>query len=481
MIDLNRPTLALIAGRAVGAAATFCIPVVLARVFAPLDYGTYRELFLIFTSLYVLGQLGLSESLYYFVPRGRDAGGPFVANTALALGILGGLFAASGPWLGPLAARWMGNPALDAHLPLLAVFLGFMLASTGLEIVMIARRRYVLAATTYAGSDLLRAAALVLPALAFGSVRALVAGAVVFAAVRVVALLWFIRKEFGPALRLSRGRWTEQLAYSLPFGAAVTIEVLQVNYHQYAVAFWFDTATFAIYSIGYLQIPLVELLGTSAINVMMVAMGDRAGDSRGLLACWHETVARLAMMFVPLVALLLLIAPDLITLLFTDAFAAAVPIFMLSQTFIILYALPVDGALRAFARTRFILGMNIFRLAFIAATIGWFVTTLGVMGAMLVTVIATAVVKLAALWRIRRLLGVPAIELLPWKSIGATVMATAVAAGAAWLIQTGLALPRLMSLVVVTASFSLTYLGALALLRVMPTLRALVPQHGRSW
>jgi O-antigen/teichoic acid export membrane protein len=478
-MDLTRPTLALVGGRLVGAVATFVIPMVLVRVFTPDDVGTYRELFLIFTSLYVLLQFGVSESLYYFVPRRTGAGGAFVANTVVALGAIGLLCAIAGPLAAPAVAGWFGNAALEAYVPLVGVFLGLMLAAAGLEIVMISRRRYALAAVTYAGSDALRAAALVVPPLVFGGVDALLYGAIAFAALRLAFQLVYLRREFGPELRLHLPSWTLQMAYILPFGAAVTIEVLQVYYHQYAVASWFDTATFAIYTFGCLQIPVVELLGTSAINVMMVAMGDRAGDRDALLGLWQATVARLAMMFLPLAALLLIVAHDLITLLFTDAFAAAAPIFMLSLAFIVLYVLPVDGALRAFARTRFILGMNVFRLLFIAVSIGWFVTSFGLIGAMLATVAATAMVKLAALMRIGQVLHASPAGLLPWRSLALTATATAVAAAPAALVQAELALPKLASLALVSVVFGVTYLAILAVGRARPAL-AVVPQEERA-
>ena len=479
-METTRPTLALIGGRMVGAAATFAIPMVLVRIFTPEEVGTYRELFLIFTSFYVLLQVGVPESLYYFVPRRSEPAGPVVANTVLALGAIGAACIVAGPWAAPAVARWFGNDALQEHLPLLAVFLGLMLAAAGLEIVMISRRRYALAAVTYAASDALRAAALILPPLVVGGVRALLYGAVVFAALRLGYLLVYLGREFGAELRLHLPSWKRQLAYTLPFGAAVTLEVLQVNYHQYAVASWFDEATFAIYSLGCLQIPIVELLGTSAINVMMVAMADRAGDRSALLSLWQSTVARLALMFVPMVALLLLVARDLITLLYTETYAAAAPIFMLSLVFIVLYALPVDGALRVFARTRFILGMNIFRLAFIASAIGWFVGAFGLLGAMLVTIAATAIVKIAALWRIGALLQAGPTELLPWRSLAGTVVATAVALVPAYLAQAWLVVPKLASLAVVSLVFGATCLAILTLFRGASMFRPWTPLTERA-
>jgi O-antigen/teichoic acid export membrane protein len=218
-----------------------------------------------------------------------------------------------------------------------------------------------------------------------------------------------------------------------------------------------------------LQLPIVDLLGTSTINVMMVAMAERDGDRRAMLALWHATIARLTMVFLPLVTLLFLVADDLITLIYTEAFSASVPIFRLSLVFILLFAIPVDGALRVFARTRFILGMNVFRLAFIAASIGWFIGAFGLIGAMVTPVLATALVKLGALWRIRRLLEVRAVDLIPWRSLAANVTAVAIAAVPAWLVKIELDLPQLASIAVVSAVFAVACLAILGATRALQT------------
>jgi hypothetical protein len=69
----------LVAGRAVGFAAAFAIPVVLARLFDRAEYGTYKQLFLVFATLYGLAQLGMAESLYY-LPQPICSRGRYVAN-----------------------------------------------------------------------------------------------------------------------------------------------------------------------------------------------------------------------------------------------------------------------------------------------------------------------------------------------------------------------------------------------------------------
>ena len=164
--------------------------------------------------------------------------------------------------------------AVLAAFALLGVFLVLMLVSAAFEIVMVARKQHLTAAWTYGASDVARTTLLVIPAFVHGGLRGVLWGGIAFAALRVFAMLVWLRREYGAELRPNRTLWKYQLAYALPFALAVGIEVVQANLHSYVVASKFDAATFAIYAVGCLQIPLVDLITTSAANVMMVKMAE---------------------------------------------------------------------------------------------------------------------------------------------------------------------------------------------------------------
>jgi O-antigen/teichoic acid export membrane protein len=457
---VSGPALMLVAGRTVGFIAAFAIPVVLARKFDRAAFGTYKQLFLVYATLYGLAQVGAAESLYYFVPRNRDEAGRRVANAIVTLALMGvacfGLL-----YFGRTAiAAWLSNAALADYLPLLGVFLAFTLVSAALEIMMVSRKEHKIATVTYAGSDLLRTALFVLPALAFGSLRGVLAGAAAFAAVRAMAMLVYVRREFCHGLRLDIGLWRDQLAYALPFALAVGIDVVQANFHQWAVATRFDAATFAIYAVGCLQIPLVDLVCTSTGNVMMVKMAEVAEDSqRRALTLWHETTARLALLMFPLAAVLLLTAHGVIVFLFTNSYQASVPVFMVWCLMILPSAFQVDAVLRAHAQTRFLLVMNLVRLAVIAVLIGWFLSHLGLIGAVLVTLVGTSVVKAAAIVRIARLMNVGLREVLPWRRLAVIATQAAVAVVPAWAITRVVIVPPLATLLLTGATYAATFLA----------------------
>jgi O-antigen/teichoic acid export membrane protein len=415
---LSRPALMLVIGRTLGFAAAFAIPIALARVFAPADFGTYKQLFLIFGTLYIVAQLGMAESLYYFVPQ-RATGAAARAGNALV--ILGGMGAATFALLTGLRfriAEWLANPPLAEYLPLLGVALALMITTAAFEIVLVARRRYAAAAWTYALSDLGRALFIVLPVMAFGNVRWVLIGMIGFALCRFVALLVSLWRELGPLtpnLALAR----EQLAYALPYAVAIFVEVAQANLHQFVVAARFDAVTFAIYAVGCLQIPLVDLIATSTANVMMVKMSAEGAErtGAGALAFWHHTVCRMALVIFPLAAFLVISAREVIVLLFTSTYAASAPIFMLWTLTFLPTVLCIDALLRVHAATRFLLYMNVIRLGVLALLISPFLSTFGLAGAVLVTLASTCIAKAAGLVKIARLLDVPVRAVLPWRRL----------------------------------------------------------------
>ena len=454
-----QPALLLVAGRTVGFVASFLIPVVLARLFSRAEFGTYKQLFLIYGTIYGLAQAGMAESLYYFIPRRPDEAGRHVTNACatvavVAVGCAVLLYLARSD----IAAR-MTNPDLARDLPLLALFLALTLGSVVFEIAMVSRKRHLGAAAVYAGSDLLRTACLVVPALALRGLRGVVAGAIAFAVIRLAGMLAYLPREFGRGLRIDLSLWRGQLIYALPFGAAVGVEVVQANLHQYFVASRFNAETFAIYAVGCLQIPLVDLISTSTANVMMVKMAEEAGDGqhRIALTLWHDTTCRLATIVFPLAALLLLTARGIIVTLFTDRYLASVPIFMIWCLTILPSALSVDAVLRVYARTRFLLAMNVLRLVLLAATIGWFLSTFGLAGAVMVTLLSTSLVKAVGVFRIAGLLNVGIRDVLPWRRLAVLAIQAGLAAVPAFWVNRAATWPAPVAVVVTGIVYASTF------------------------
>lgn len=425
-----KPALMLMSGRAMGFAVTFFVPALLARVFTQSEFGTYKQFILVTGTLFSIGQFGLAECLFYFLPAKPEKAGRYATNSLVMLGVMGVICGSILVLNAPRVAHWLNNEPLTRYMPVAAFYLTFLLMGTVLEITMISRKNFRVATVTYVASDVLRAASLLLPALITHNLEWMFVGTTVFCAMRVAAILGYLRVQFGHDLRFDTSVLREQLGYAIPFCCSVIVQIVQQNYHQYAVSWHFDAATFAIYSVGCLQIPLVDFMATPTANVMMVQMGEdlREGRHDLLLAVWQDTTRKLAFVFFPLVGLLVVNAFPLITFLYTTSYAASVPIFMVWSLSILFAVLPTDGVLRTFAENRWLLITNITRLCMAVALMGWFIATFHLMGAVLITLSGMFLAKVMALARMTKLLRASVARLMPWRNLGSILMISMVSA-----------------------------------------------------
>ena len=191
----RHPASALVIGRSVGFAAAFAIPIVLSRILDQTEFGTYKQLFLIYATLFGVAQLGMAESLYYFIPRDSNGAGQHIASALATLAAAGVgcltlliLFSAG-------IAGWLKNPQLTPGLLPLGIFLILTLVAAPLEIVLVSRRKYGSAALTYAVSDLMRVACVLSPAIVIGTISSVMWGAAGFAFARLGATVWTLRRD----------------------------------------------------------------------------------------------------------------------------------------------------------------------------------------------------------------------------------------------------------------------------------------------
>lgn len=467
MESVFKPAVVLMSGRMLGFAAAFLVPVVLARVFDQGEFGTYKQLFLIYSTLYSIAQIGMSEGLFYFLPAARQQGGRYAHNAMLVLGLAGAVCLAL-LWAAQYRiADWFNNEQLVGRLPLLGAFLMTMLVSSVLEIILTARKRHFQAAVGYAASDLLRSLLLVLPVLWFGrsagmsGLDCLLWGALLAGLLRLGATVYYLRREYGGNLRTDAALARTQLAYAAPFSVYVLIEVLQMNLHMYAVSFHFDAAVFAIYAVGCLSLPLVDILMTSTCNVMMVRMREYLlqGAAGSVLEIWRDTTRKLVMLYAPLVGCLLTVAHEVIVVLYTDSYAESVPVFMVWIVAVLFIAFLTDGVLRVYAQLRFLTLLGLAKLVLIAATIPWFLQAFGLIGAVLASLLTAMLTKAAALWRIKSLMRCSLDEFLPWRDLAGILLAAAAAMLPALLLKSALELPPLPLLLATATVYGAAYCG----------------------
>jgi O-antigen/teichoic acid export membrane protein len=410
----------LVLSRLTSAALTFALPLVLVRLLSPDSFGIYKQFFLVAQTLLLIGQIGLTQSLYYFLPRGGAERGSYVTHALFALGALGGL-AGMGLYLAaPLLGHALDPQLLQLRLPL-ALFSGAMLAAAPLEGALTSEGRIRSAALVYVLSDALRAAALITGGLV-GGVLGLFWAAVLVSLLRLAALWALVLRGTLPTAPPDRARLRTQLAFALPFAGATLLYVGQRYFAQYAVSAGFSAATFALFAVASFHLPVVDIVFTPITEVLMVELGRNFTR-----AAWDDAVEKLASLLFPAACGALLFGPTVLPLLFTEKYAAAVPLFLLATVEIPLWILPVDALLRAAGDTRFLFFFNMGRIVITGACVLGGIKWFGLSGAIGGGILSEGLARVGMLLRGRRFLGVAGREILDWNVLGKLAMAALLA------------------------------------------------------
>jgi O-antigen/teichoic acid export membrane protein len=420
----------LFLGRMASAALTFALPLVLVRVVSPTQFGLYKQFFLIGQTVLLAGQLGLTQSLFYFLARGGPARGAYVTQALAGLSVVG---AAAGALVYFGIGRFEpGSGLMAIRLPL-ALFAGAALAASPLEGILISEGRNAGAAAATVASDALRASLLCAGALWRSGAGLFWAGAL-SSWLRLGAVLALCAYRILPTARPVASLLRAQLRYALPFAAAAALFVGQRSFAPYAVSIRFAPAVFALFAVATFHLPTVDIIFQPLADVLVVELAKTfgAGAVPDALAAWRKTVERLATILLPATACAFLFGPRLIVRLFTSTYRGAIPLFILATVEIPFWIFPVDALLRARAETGVLLRLNALRLCATAALVSLGLWRFGIRGALAGHLVAEALGRALLLSVSARRIGVPLGRLAPVGAIGARVAQSIAAAVPAW-------------------------------------------------
>jgi O-antigen/teichoic acid export membrane protein len=337
-------------------AMSFLLPLIIVRRLSPADFGLYKQVFQVLASMVAILGLHVSTSAYYFMPRHEEKKAHVAFNIILFYVGLGSLTSILFAMFPGIISGIFKTGDIRALVPLIGLAVPMWLVSSLLDVVTVADRQVRLAAVFILSSQLLKTGLLVASALVFGTVRSILIAAIVYGGIQCCIMTWYLHRRYGAFWREFDGPlFKAQLANSLPYGVGALLFALQDDLHNYMVSHYFDASVFAVYSVGCFDLPLLNVLLDSVGRVLIpeLAMLEMAGDHEAVAAVWSSWVRRLALLFVPAYAYLLLMRREFIEMLFTPQYSAAIPIFAINITTILLRVLITGPVLRAFSRYRY--------------------------------------------------------------------------------------------------------------------------------
>jgi O-antigen/teichoic acid export membrane protein len=458
----------------------FALPLLLVRRLSIKDFGLYKQVFLVVNTAVIVLPFSIGMSAFYFLPRERERQGNVVFNVVLFSAMMGGLACLALTIYPGLLELIFGGRDLVPYAPQISLVILLWIVALFIDVAPIANQETRIATTMIIATQLSRALVLLGAALFFGTVRALIYGAIIHGAAQVCVLLFYLHTRWNGFWRkFDASLFRTQLAYALPFGFAWLLYWFQLDLHNYFVSHHFGAEAFAIYSVGCFQLPLIWMLADAASSVMFtrVSSMQKDGDHQGVLMLTMQAMRKLAVAFFPVYAFLLVMGREFIVFFFSERYAASWPIFAVNITLIPLGILQLDPIMRAYAENRsFLLKLNAVLL--VAMLLAFLLGTkmLGLVGIISLVVVFHVAGRLAMAWQSARVIGVKRGDWRLLKDVGKIALATVAAAAATAALRPAMqGMKPLAALAVGGVVFGLVYLAAvLALAVVTPQERAML-------
>ncbi len=443
----------LTASKFLSAALNIGLPILLVRLMAQTEYGIFKEAFLFVSTATNIATFGVGMSAFYFMPRYPEKGGQ-VALNILVYNVIAG-------WI-PLLALLFYPQILrtlfrTTALEPLAVLLGFLVLFT-LTASLVQQIPTALQDVRYStifivGTQFARTIMVAAAALWFRTVESILIAALLNQLLSIAVLFWYLNGRF-PRFwtQFSWPFFKEQLAYALPYGAFGMLWVIQKDLDNYFVSASLGPKDYAIYAVGWVDVPLLTLALESVVSVMIVRISslqkeDRKADIRALTA---SATNRLAALQLPLFTMLLVAGHDLIVLLYTHAYERSANIFMVSILLLPMGVLLLDPIVRAYKELRnFLLIVRICIFVALFCVLGPVIHRYGMMGAAITAVGAQMLERLFIAWGAARAVDASFSDIKLYvdlvKIVGVTTVAGLAAREVRNLISPSLLMPRIIA------------------------------------
>jgi len=386
------------------------LPILLVRILSQHEYGVYKQVFLFSGTATNFASFSVAVSAFYFMPRQPQRGGQIALNILvynLVVGVVPLLVLALYPQVLNLVFR---SGDLQTYGLLLGVYVVLLLNGNLVETIPTAMQDVRNSTAFVVGTQLVRAMLIVLAAVILRTVRSTIVAAILAAGLSVIILLQYLYRRFGAFWKqFDLQFFKEQLAYALPLGVYGIIWVVRKDLDNYFVSYMYTPSEYAIYAIGWLEVPLISLFLDSMLSVMVVRISalhqeGRVEDIRNVLA---QAINRLATVQFPIYALLLVAGRDLIVFFYTKTYEASAHIFYITITLILLNVFIYDPIVRAYIELRnFILLVRIGVLVGLFIVLGPVIRHFGMTGAAVTAVLGDLAERLIVGRKICHTIGV---------------------------------------------------------------------------
>lgn len=398
-------------------------PVLLVRILPVSEYGSYREFMLYAGLIGYLGTFGIARSLPYLIPKYPHREQEWLTQTAIFL------FASSTVLV--IGLHVFGN-LIRANISFdfvtgLQLYLLFWINLDFLEGYWLARKRtdYVLYLST--GRLVTRLTVVLVAAYLTQDVGVIIYALVALEAIRCVLVLlygisrrWFTR-------HITRGGAKLQGSYFVPLGMGGVIELINRRAGMLFISTMLGAEALAFFAIGALATQVVNIFRGAVSDVIFPELaGMKTAAPKDALPLWQRATTLFCIMLFPIAIIFSYYSDVVVTVLFTDSYAPAIPVFSAFALLLIVDCFDYHLPLRVQNANRYFVSGNLISLIANLILIFPAYVAFGLVGPALALIGSRIVFTLYLAWAASNVYAVNWRNMINWHDVGKITMATLV-------------------------------------------------------
>ena len=421
--DSAKLTSSLIAGKIIALLFTFAMPLFLTRYLSKSDFGLFSQFYLIVTFTAFFFSLSFQSNLFYFYPisvtRERKSQ---VLSSFLFLTLFS--FAAIGLASFPLFRKELiGDPELLNFFPFILIGILLVMPTYLIEPLYVVRKDYLTSILYPPGEVLIRVVFVIGLVIIRPGLKTICISIICAAAVSYGFVLIYSLKE----LNLKDLTWKiidfsiikKQLIFVLPFGIAMSLDILAERFDRIVCIKYLTPSDFAIYTIAFFGIPGIMQVYDSFTKVHVIEMTIKFKENRmHSISEIYKSLATKAFSFsIPILMIVFLYAKKIIVLLFTSKYLDSVPFFRIYLISFLFFMLGAGLILRATGRTKDTLRSYLFSCIITLPATFFLIRGFGMWGAMTGALLNLIVPRLMMIFYEIRYLNISFRNHYPWGKI----------------------------------------------------------------
>lgn len=236
--------------------------------------------------------------------------------------------------------------------------------------------------------------------------------------IKVILLLIFSVKQKIDFNMINLNRIKQIFIFGVPIGLSSIIGSLNINIDKIVAGKFVTKETFALLATASYEIPIMSLIGVSLFNVMIRPLKDYLNNKKynESIKLWLRCGEIMTTVVVPMIIALIIFAPEVIKILFSDKYIEATNVFRIYQ---------VNALTRIYIYGTFFLAANKSKLYSINSLISLLsniilslllVKPLGIYGVAIATVMSNLILIFIQNYQVSRIVGKNIIEVYPYKS-----------------------------------------------------------------